>query len=43
MKCLIIGSGPAGLTIAVLLARKGYKVTIFEALRKLAKIKYITF
>ncbi len=26
----IIGSGPAGLTIAVLLANKGYPVTIFE-------------
>lgn len=27
----IIGSGPAGLTIAILLARWGYHVTIFEA------------
>lgn len=27
----IIGSGPAGLTIAFLMALKGYKVTIFEA------------
>lgn len=26
----IIGSGPAGLTIAVVLARRGYQVTIFE-------------
>jgi glutamate synthase (NADPH/NADH) small chain len=26
----IVGSGPAGLTIAFLLAQKGYKVTIFE-------------
>ena len=25
-----VGSGPAGLTIAVILARKGYQVTIFE-------------
>lgn len=30
MRVAIIGSGPAGLTIAVLLARKGYQVTIFE-------------
>ena len=29
-KVAIIGSGPAGLTIAILLARKGYQVTIFE-------------
>lgn len=28
----IIGAGPAGLTAAGVLARKGYKVTIFEAL-----------
>lgn len=26
----IVGSGPAGITIAFILARKGYKVTIFE-------------
>ena len=31
MKAAVVGSGPAGLTIAVLLARKGYDVTIFEA------------
>ncbi len=30
MKAAIIGSGPAGLTIAVILARYGYDVTIFE-------------
>ena len=30
MKVAIIGSGPAGLTIAVILARYGYDVTIFE-------------
>ena len=31
-KIAIIGSGPAGLTAAYELAKKGYKVTIFEAL-----------
>lgn len=30
IKTAIIGSGPAGLTIAVILARYGYDVTIFE-------------
>lgn len=34
MKVAIIGSGPAGLTIAVLLAHKGYQVTIFEGKEK---------
>ena len=34
MKVAIVGSGPAGLTIAVQLQRKGYDVTIFEARRK---------
>ena len=33
-KAAIIGSGPAGLTIAVILARYGYDVTIFEALHR---------
>ncbi len=31
-KVAIVGSGPAGLTCAVELAKRGYKVTIFEAL-----------
>lgn len=30
-KVAIIGSGPAGITIAVILASKGYDITIFEA------------
>lgn len=30
MRVAIIGSGPAGLTIAIILARYGYQVTIFE-------------
>lgn len=29
-KVAIIGSGPAGLTVAIILARKGFPVTIFE-------------
>jgi len=31
-KVAIVGSGPAGLTCAYFLARKGYSVTVFEAL-----------
>jgi len=34
IKIAVIGSGPAGLTCAADLARKGYDVTIFEALHK---------
>ena len=30
MRVAIIGSGPAGITIAIILARYGYRVTIFE-------------
>ena len=37
-KVAIVGSGPAGLTIAVLLARKGYQVTIFEGKDKIGGI-----
>lgn len=33
-KVAVVGSGPAGLTCAGELARKGYNVTIFEALHK---------
>ena len=29
-KVAVVGSGPAGLTIAILMARKGYQVTIFD-------------
>ena len=38
MRVAIIGSGPAGLTIAVLLARKGYQVTIFEGKDKIGGV-----
>lgn len=31
MRVAIIGSGPAGITIAIILARYGYQVTIFES------------
>ncbi len=33
-KVAVVGSGPAGLTVAGDLAKKGYSVTIFEALHK---------
>lgn len=34
----IIGGGPAGLTIAFILARKGYKVTIFDSKNKIGGV-----
>lgn len=34
-KVAIVGSGPAGLTVAYYLAKKGHSVTVFEALPKL--------
>lgn len=34
----IIGSGPAGITIAILLAKKGYNITIFEAHDKIGGV-----
>lgn len=38
MRAAIIGSGPAGLTIAVILARYGYDVTIFEGKDKIGGV-----
>jgi glutamate synthase (NADPH/NADH) small chain len=38
MRAAIIGSGPAGLTIAVILARYGYDVTIFESHDKIGGV-----
>ncbi len=34
----IVGSGPAGLTIAIILARQGYQVTIFESKDKIGGV-----
>ena len=38
MKAAIIGGGPAGIAIAIFLARKGYGVTIFDAKEKIGGI-----
>ena len=38
VKVAIVGSGPAGITIAILLARYGYQVTIFESKDKIGGI-----
>jgi glutamate synthase (NADPH/NADH) small chain len=37
-KAAIIGSGPAGITIAIILAAKGYDITIFEAHDKIGGV-----
>ena len=37
-KVAIVGSGPAGITIAILMARMGYQVTIFEGKDKIGGI-----
>ncbi len=37
-KIAVIGAGPAGITIAILLAQKGYKITIFEDREKIGGI-----
>ena len=38
MKADVVGAGPAGLTIAVLLARWGYDITIFDARDKIGGV-----
>lgn len=38
MKAGIIGSGPAGITIAVILAQRGYDITIFESREKIGGV-----
>lgn len=38
MKAGIIGSGPAGITIAVILAQRGYDITVFEAKEKIGGV-----
>lgn len=37
-KVAVIGAGPAGLTIAIVLASKGYKITVFEVREKIGGI-----
>lgn len=37
-KVAIIGSGPAGITIAIILARYGYQITIFEGKEKIGGV-----
>jgi glutamate synthase (NADPH) small chain len=37
-KVAIIGSGPAGITIAIILAQRGYDITIFEAHDKIGGV-----
>lgn len=37
-KAAVIGAGPAGITIAILLAQRGYKVTVFEDREKIGGI-----
>lgn len=34
----VIGGGPAGMTIAILLARKGYEITMFESREKIGGV-----
>ena len=38
IKVGVIGSGPAGITIAILLARKGYDITLFESREKIGGV-----
>ncbi len=38
MRVGIIGSGPAGITIAMILARRGYDITVFESKEKIGGV-----
>lgn len=38
MRAGIIGSGPAGITIAIILAQRGYDITIFESREKIGGV-----
>ncbi len=38
IKIGVIGGGPAGITIAILLARKGYDITLFESREKIGGV-----
>jgi glutamate synthase (NADPH/NADH) small chain len=37
-KAAVIGAGPAGITVAIILARKGYQVTIFDSRDKIGGV-----
>lgn len=37
-KAAVIGAGPAGLTVAIILARKGYRITIFDSRDKIGGV-----
>ena len=37
-KVAVIGAGPAGITIAILLTKKGYSVTIFDSKDKIGGV-----
>lgn len=38
MKAAVIGAGPAGITIAIILASRGYKITVFDTREKIGGI-----
>ncbi len=38
MRAAVIGSGPAGLTIAIILAQRGYDITVFESKDKIGGV-----
>ena len=37
-KVIVIGAGPAGITLSIILARKGFKVTLFDAHEKIGGV-----